>query len=171
MHVSVRRKLRNPTCLDCGYELDRKLASPGNCPECGRAFDFAVESSVEAPKQAPPLSFGQAFAVVAAVACAAAIPLAFVHPVATLFAIPVALGAWANSRESFPHAISCVVLLSAAAGAVVLLGGATAGEATKVVVLTCGLSVLPFGIGCVVAPWVEGLVVRIARQRSERGDA
>ena len=168
--MSARRKRRNPSCLDCGYELDRKLASPGNCPECGRAFDFAVESSVDAPKEAPPLTFGQAFAVVAVVAVAAAVPLAFVHPVATLFAIPVALGAWANSRESFPRAIACVVLLSAAAGAAVLVGGATAGDATKVVVLSCGLSILPFGIGCVVAPWVEGLVARIARKGSERGE-
>lgn len=166
--MSIRYRKQNPACLDCGYELDRKLASPGNCPECGRAFDFAIESSVEAPKEAPPLSFGQAFAVVAVVAIVAVVPLAFVHPVATLFAIPVALGAWANSRESFLRAIACVVLLSATAGAVVLVGGATAGEATKVVVLSCGLSILPFGIGCVVAPWVEGVVVRVVRKRSER---
>jgi hypothetical protein len=38
------------------------------------------------------------------------------------------------------------------------------------VVLACGLSILPFGIGCVVAPWVEGLVARMARKHSVRGE-
>jgi len=47
-------KRKTIVCLDCEYQLDAELPSPGKCPECGRDYDLSKRSTFGIGGAKPP---------------------------------------------------------------------------------------------------------------------